>query len=191
MISKERVLDVLQKTGVLLEGHFLLTSGRHSDRYLQCARVFQYPDYAEEFCQALAAMFKEEQVDVCIGPALGGVVIAYETARACKTRGIFAERDQAGLMTLRRGFSIEAGERVLVLEDVVTTGGSVREVIALIRELGGNVVGVASIVDRSNGKVDFGVPYQALIRLDVASYDAEDCPLCKQGTPAVKPGSRK
>lgn len=191
MISEERVLEVLQKTGVLLEGHFLLTSGRHSDRYLQCARVLQYPDYAEEFCQALAAFFQDEQVDVCIGPALGGVVIAYEAARACKTRGIFAERDQDGVMTLRRGFSIETGERVLVLEDVVTTGGSVREVIELVHELGGEVVGVASIVDRSNGKVDFGVPYQSLIRLDVVSYNPDECPLCQQGTPAIKPGSRK
>jgi orotate phosphoribosyltransferase len=191
MISKERVLEVLQQTGVLLEGHFILTSGRHSDRYLQCARVFQYPDYAEEFCQALAAAFQEEKIDVCIGPALGGIVIAYETARAGKTRAIFAERDQQGVMALRRGFSIAPGERVLVLEDVVTTGGSVREVIELVRKHGGQVVGVAALVDRSNGQVDFGVPFQALISLDVASYDPDDCPLCRQGIPAVKPGSRR
>ena len=190
MISQERVLEVLQKTGVLLNGHFLLTSGRHSDRYLQCARVFQYPDYSEEFCQALAQAFTTEKPDLCIGPALGGVVIAYETARAMKTRGLFTEREKDGTMALRRGFTIRPGEKVLVLEDVVTTGGSVREVISLVHNLGGVVIGVGSIVDRSNGNVDFGVPYHALIRLDVTSYDSTDCPLCKQGTPAIKPGSR-
>lgn len=191
MITEKRVLEVLQKTGVLLQGHFLLTSGRHSDRYLQCARVFQYPEYAEEFCQALAGKFIQEKPDLCIGPALGGVVIAYETARALKTRGLFMERDKDGTMALRRGFVIEPGERVLVLEDVVTTGGSVREVMDVIRQMGGEICGVGSIVDRSNGQVDFGVPYHALIRLDVVSYDPADCPLCKEGTPAVKPGSRK
>ncbi|NLZ93645.1 MAG: orotate phosphoribosyltransferase [Firmicutes bacterium] len=191
MISETRVLEVLKETGVLLQGHFLLTSGLHSDKYLQCAQVFQYPKYAAEFCQALAAAFAAEKVDLCIGPALGGVVIAYETARALNTRGIFAERDQAGAMTLRRGFAINPGEKVLVLEDVVTTGGSVREVISLVREMGGKVVGVGSIVDRSNGKVDFGVPYHALIRFEVNTYEPNECPLCKQGTPAVKPGSRK
>ncbi|MCR3923403.1 MAG: orotate phosphoribosyltransferase [Firmicutes bacterium] len=190
-MSEERVLAVLKETGVLLQGHFLLTSGRHSDRYLQCARVFQYPNHAAEFCQSLAESFISAKPDLCIGPALGGVVIAYETARALKTRGLFAERDTEGTMTLRRGFIIEPGERVLVLEDVVTTGGSVREVIELVCALGGEVVGVGSIVDRSNGNVDFGVPYQALIRLDVESFAPTACPLCKEGTPAVKPGSRK
>ncbi|NLZ38311.1 MAG: orotate phosphoribosyltransferase [Firmicutes bacterium] len=191
MISETRVMEILKKTGVLLQGHFLLTSGLHSDKYLQCAQVFQYPEYAAELCQALAEAFAAEKVDLCIGPALGGVIIAYETARALHTRGIFAERDQEGVMTLRRGFTIEAGEKVLVLEDVVTTGGSVREVIDLVGAWGGEVIGVGSLVDRSNGKVDFGVPYHALIRFNVNAYRPEECPLCKQGIPAVKPGSRK
>lgn len=191
MLSEERMMEIFQQAGVLLEGHFLLTSGRHSNRYLQCARVFQYPDYAEELCTALASHFKNQQVDVCIGPALGGVVIAYETARALATRGLFAERDKDGTMALRRGFAIEPGERVLVLEDVVTTGGSVKEVIRLVNDLGGQVVGVGTIVDRSNNTADFGVPYASLIQVNVESFDPADCPLCKQNIPAVKPGSRK
>jgi len=191
MLTEKRVLEIFQETGVLLEGHFLLTSGRHSNAYLQCARVFQYPQYAEELCGVLAEMFKTAKVDLCIGPALGGVVIAYETARALGVRGLFAERDKDGTMALRRGFVIQPGERVLVLEDVVTTGGSVKEVLELVRSMGGKVVGVGTIVDRSGGLVDFGVPYTSLISLAVEAYEQTDCPLCKAGIPAVKPGSRK
>jgi orotate phosphoribosyltransferase len=192
MLSETRVLEIFEKAEVLLEGHFLLTSGKHSARYLQCARVFQYPDFAEELCGALADAFKEHKVDVCIGPALGGVVIAYETARALNTRGLFAERDKEGVMALRRGFVIKPGERVLVLEDVVTTGGSVREVMDVVRQLGGEIAGVGTIVDRSNYTADFGVPYNSLIQLDVQSYDPASCPLCQEGsTPPIKPGSRK
>ncbi|MBT9142653.1 MAG: Orotate phosphoribosyltransferase [Dehalococcoidia bacterium] len=191
MLTENRVLEIFQKTGVLLEGHFLLTSGLHSNAYLQCARVFQYPQYAQELCGALAEAFKTARVDLCIGPALGGVVIAYETARALGVRGLFAERGKDGTMALRRGFVILPGERVLVLEDVVTTGGSVKEVLELVGSMGGNVVGVGTIVDRSGGGSDFGVPYSSLIRFEVASYHPADCPLCKEGIPAVKPGSRK
>lgn len=191
MLTEERVLEIFRAAEVLLEGHFQLTSGRHSNRYLQCARVFQYPDYAEELCRALGAAFVREKPEVCIGPALGGVVIAYETARALHARGLFAERDKDGAMALRRGFVIKPGERVLVLEDVVTTGGSVQEVISLVRDLGGDVIGVGAIVDRSGGAADFGLPFKALIQVEVESYDPADCPLCKEGTPAVKPGSRK
>lgn len=190
-MNEERVLEIFANTGVLLEGHFILTSGRHSGRYLQCARVFQYPDYAEELCRALADRVSGQTVDLCIGPALGGVVIAYETARSLGVRGLFAERDKDGVMALRRGFEIRPGERVLVLEDVVTTGGSVKEVISLVRGMGGEVVGVGSIVERSGGTADFGVPFSALIRLAVESYEPDNCPLCAKGIPAVKPGSRK
>ncbi|MDW7650902.1 MAG: orotate phosphoribosyltransferase [Bacillota bacterium] len=190
-MPRERVLELFEKSGVLLEGHFQLTSGRHSARYLQCARVFQYPDYAEELCRALASAFKDEKPDLCIGPALGGVVIAYETARSVGVRGLFAERDKDGVMTLRRGFDIKPGERVLVLEDVVTTGGSVREVIDLVRSLGGEVIGVGTIVDRSGGQADFGVLYTPLISLEVESFDPAECPMCQDGSAAVKPGSRK
>lgn len=191
MLTEKRVLEIFQETGVLLEGHFLLTSGRHSNAYLQCARVFQYPQCAEELCGALAETFRAANVDVCIGPALGGVVIAYETARALGIRGLFAERDKDGTMSLRRGFTIQPGERVLVLEDVVTTGGSVKEVLELVGSMGGNAVGVGTIVDRSGGSADFGVPYSSLIRLEVVSHHPADCPLCKEGIAAVKPGSRK
>ncbi|MCW3491401.1 orotate phosphoribosyltransferase [Dethiobacter alkaliphilus] len=191
MLTRERVLEIFKKADVLLEGHFQLTSGRHSNRYLQCARVFQYPEFAEELCAALAKQFEDKDVDVVVGPALGGVVMAYETARAMKTRGLFVERDKEGTMTLRRGFVIQPGERVLVVEDVVTTGGSVREAIEVIKDLGGEVIGVGSIVDRSAGQADFGAPYASLIQVDVESFDPTDCPLCKEGTPAVKPGSRK
>ncbi|NLP36046.1 MAG: orotate phosphoribosyltransferase [Firmicutes bacterium] len=191
MISEKRVLEILQETGVLQKGHFLLSSGLHSDSYLQCALVFQYPRYAEELCRALAAKLAQLRPDLCVGPALGGVIIAYETARALSVRGLFTERDQEGKMTLRRGFNIKPQERVLVLEDVVTTGGSVREVINVVQEWGGEVCGVGALVDRSNGKVDFGVPFHALIRLDVNSYEPQACPLCQNGIPVVKPGSRK
>jgi len=189
-ISVEEGMNILEKTGVLRKGHFLLTSGLHSDQYLQCALLLQYPQYAEPVCRALAAPFADQRVDVVIGPALGGIVVAYETARALGARYIHAEREE-GVMTLRRGFAIQPGERVLVVEDVVTTGGSVKEVIHLVKQAGGELVGVASIVDRSGGRADFGVPFRPFIRLNVATYTPEDCPLCRTGLPAEKPGSRK
>ncbi|MBS3948750.1 MAG: orotate phosphoribosyltransferase [Dethiobacter sp.] len=191
MLTQEKVLEIFAETGVLLEGHFLLTSGRHSARYLQCARVFQYPEQARILCLALAARFGGEDVDFCIGPALGGVIMAYETARSLGVRAMFAEREQDGKMALRRGFTIRPGERALVLEDVVTTGGSVREVAALVRSFGGEVAGVGAVVDRSSGTADFGVPFAALVRLEVETFSPSDCPLCCLGSPAVKPGSRK
>lgn len=190
-MDRERILKIFEETGVLLEGHFLLTSGRHSDRYLQCARVLQYPRYAEELCAELAGKFKAQDIDVCVGPAMGGIIVAYETARHLGCRALFTERDEKGSMTLRRGFSLEPGERVLVLEDVITTGGSVQEVIDLARSLGAVVAGVGVMVDRSGGNAAFDVPLTSLIKLDVRTYNAGECPLCAQGLPAVKPGSRK
>ncbi len=189
MLSKERIIEIFKETGVMLTGHFQLTSGRHSDHYMQCAQLFQYPEYSEMMCAELAEYFRNERIDLVAGPAVGGIIIAYETARALKVRNIFAER-QNGVMTFRRGFAVQPGERVLVTEDVVTTGGSVREVIELVRAAGGEVVGVGSIVDRSNGQVDFGVPFKAVLSMEVLSWEPEDCPLCKQGSVAVKPGSR-
>lgn len=189
MLSKERIIEIFKETGVMLTGHFQLTSGRHSDHYMQCAQLFQYPEYSEMMCAELAEYFHNEKIDLVAGPAVGGIIIAYETARALKVRNIFAER-QNGVMTFRRGFAVQPGERVLVTEDVVTTGGSVREVIELVRAAGGEVVGVGSIVDRSNGQVDFGVPFKAVLSMEVLSWEPEDCPLCKQGSVAVKPGSR-
>ncbi len=187
--TQEKTAKILERLGVLHTGHFRLTSGRHSDRYMQCAKLFEHPKESEELCCDLAESFYEEKIDVVAGPALGGVIMAYEVARACGVRNIFAEREN-GVMTLRRGFSVEPGERVLVVEDVVTTGGSVKEVIDLLKERGSEVVGVGSVVDRSNGAVDFGVPFHPLMSVDVQSWDASECPLCKEGVPIRKPGSR-
>jgi orotate phosphoribosyltransferase len=186
-MTREEILTIFRETGVMLEGHFLLTSGRHSDKYMQCARLFQYPDIAEKFAKELAGKFSG--VDLVAGPALGGIIIAYEVSRHLNVRNVFAERDN-GQMTLRRGFEIPKGARVLVVEDVVTTGGSVREVMELVRSLGGEVAGVGSIVDRSDGKVDFGVPFAAVLSMEVVSWVPDQCPLCHDGWPLVKPGSR-
>ncbi len=189
-MTRERVLEILQEAGVLLEGHFLLTSGRHSDKYMQCARLFQNAKYSEELCSELADLYRDSNVDIVIGPAIGAILISYEVARQLGVPNIFAERDADGKMTLRRSFSIEKGQRVLVVEDVVTTGGSVREVVELVKECGGEVVGVGSIIDRTAGKIDFGVPYKAVLPIEVVSYEADECPICKKGIPVVKPGSR-
>lgn len=184
------VEEAIRRTGVLSEGHFLLSSGRHSGQYMQCARLLQYPREAEQAGRALAGLFREERVEAVIGPALGGVIIAHETARALGVRCLFAERKD-GVMQLRRGFAIEPGERLLVAEDVVTTGGSVREVIRLVESLGGRVVGVGSIIDRSGGSSPFAVPFRSLLRLEIESYAPGECPLCRAGIPAEKPGSRE
>ncbi|HKP85877.1 MAG TPA: orotate phosphoribosyltransferase [Blastocatellia bacterium] len=188
--TDEHLLSILQETGALLEGHFQLTSGLHSPRYLQCALVLQHPQHAEWVGRQLAAHFAGHQISAVIAPAIGGIVVAHETARAAGCRALFTERE-AGAMTLRRGFRIPPGERVLVVEDVVTTGGSTRETIEAVTKAGGEVVGAGSIVDRSGGAVDVGVPRVALITLDVPTYDPADCPLCREGSVAVKPGSRK
>lgn len=191
MITQERVLEIFAEAGVLLEGHFLLTSGKHSNRYLQCAKIFRHTRYSEELCGALAETFKQDKVDVVIGPAMGAVQMAYEVSRQLGCENFFAEREE-GKMALRRGFEVTPGMRCLIVEDVVTTGGSVKEVIQLVKAAGGIVVGVGSVVDRTNGEVDFGVPFHAVIGLKVDAWEPENCPLCKQGAPApYKPGSRK
>ncbi|GHV37830.1 orotate phosphoribosyltransferase [Synergistales bacterium] len=190
---KEHAIEFLKRTGVMQEGHFRLTSGRHSDRYMQCAHLFVSPYDSETVCLDLAMFFNPEdfgKIDLVVGPALGGVIMAYEMARVLKIKNIFAERED-GKMALRRGFHVEPGTRVLVVEDVVTTGGSVREVIELMVAGGAEVVGVGSVVDRSDGAVDFGVPFHAMLSMKVDSWPADDCPLCKKGLPIVKPGSRK
>jgi orotate phosphoribosyltransferase len=189
-VTDSRYLSVFNQAGALLEGHFLLTSGLHSSRYLQCALVLQDPVLAERLCKDLAARFKGLKVDTVIGPALGGIVVAYELARALGARGIFAER-QDGQMRLRRGFQLRPGERVLLAEDVVTTGGSLKEVMALVREAGATPVGVASLVNRCGDRDPaFGLPFTSLLVIDVPTWPADQCPLCRQGSPAVKPGSR-
>jgi len=192
MLTEDQIKEIFLKADAFLEGHFLLSSGLHSPYYLQCARVLQYPDYAETLCRELARRIKELGVefDLVIAPAIGGIIVSYETARHLGVRGIFAERVE-GKLTLRRGFEIKPGERAVVVEDVVTTGKSTRETIEVVKAHGGRVVAVGSLVDRSGGKVDFGVPFTTLWRLEVPVYQPENCPLCKEGKiPLVKPGSR-
>ena len=181
---KEKLIDL----GVLQEGHFLLSSGNHSDKYLQCAKLLQYPQENDLVSQGIAQLFKDEQINLVIGPALGGITLAYEVGRALGTRAIFAERKD-GIMQIRRGFNVEAGENVLVVEDVVTTGGSVLEVIDLLKEIGANVIGVASIIDRSAKDIDFPCPFKSLLKMEIKVYPPEECPLCAQSLPIDKPGS--
>ena len=188
-MTQEDVLQMFEADGALLAGHFLLTSGLHSAQYLQCALVLQHPPHAEALGRALAAHFHGEALDLVIAPAVGGIIVAQEVARALGVRALFAER-QAGVLTLRRGFRIGPGERALVVEDVVTTGGSTRETIEVVRQSGGVVVGAGSLIDRSGGAVDLGVRRVALATLSVPTFAPEVCPLCQSGTPAVKPGSR-
>lgn len=192
MISNERVIEILKEAGVLLEGHFRLTSGRHSNKYLQCAKIFRNTKYSEELCAALAEQYADAGVEVVIGPAMGAVQMAYEVSRHLKCENFFAEREADGKMALRRGFVVNPGMKVLLVEDVVTTGGSVKEVLELVKAAGAEVVGIGSIVDRTGGKIDFGVPFKAVISVEVESWEPEDCPLCKEGKiELVKPGSRK
>ena len=189
-LSENKILEIFEKTGALFNGHFLLTSGRHSNVYFQCAKVLQYPEYIEDLCSIIADEFCDQKIDTVISPAIGGLVVGQEVARQLNTRFIFAEREDNKL-TLRRGFSLNEGEKVLVCEDVVTTGGSVFEVIDIVRNNNAELAGVGFIVDRSNGKVDFGSKQLSTVKLDVNSYLPEDCPLCNKGIELVKPGSRK
>lgn len=188
--SDNEIMDIFLKTEALLQGHFLLTSGRHSNQYFQCAKVLQYMNYTEIICSKISEFFKNYKIDTVIAPAIGGIVVGQEVARQLGKRSIFAEREDK-ILSLRRGFSLRPGEKVLVCEDVVTTGGSVFEVIDIVKQNNAEVVGVGMIVDRSNGKVSFGVPQISTLKLEVVSYLPEECPLCKQNIPLVKPGSRK
>ncbi len=188
-MSEQELLRLFRRCDALLEGHFLLSSGLHSNRYIQCAQVLQYPEVATDLGAKLASYFKDLSVDFVVGPALGGVLVAHEVARALKVRALFTEREQ-GVMTLRRGFSVAPGSNVLVVEDVVTTGGSTREVITVMREGGAKVVGIGALVDRHTGRLDFDVPFHALLTLEIATYPPESCLLCSKGEPLVKPGSR-
>jgi len=183
------VLDRFRQSGALLDGHFRLTSGLHSPGYLQCALVLQHPAHAEACGTEIAHRVRNLGAQVVLSPALGGIVIAQEVGRALGIRAIFAER-QDGKLMLRRGFALTTGERVLVVEDVVTTGGSTRETIEVARAAGAQVVGAASIIDRSGGQQSLDVPYHALAILAVPTYEPEVCPLCAAGQPVVKPGSR-
>jgi orotate phosphoribosyltransferase len=189
-LEPEKVIDEFKQTGALLEGHFQLTSGLHSSVYLQCARVLQFPEKAESFGRAIAEKFSKAGIQLVASPAIGGLIIGHEVARALGARFIWTERD-AGVMTLRRGFSVSPGERTLVVEDVVTTGGSTRETVEALKRAGADVVAAASIIDRSAGTAEVGVPRVALVTLMVLAVEPEICDACKAGDAAVKPGSRK
>jgi orotate phosphoribosyltransferase len=190
----EAVLDVFRRTGAYLKGHFRLTSGLHSPEYLQCALVLQYPEHAErlgrEVAAKLADLLAGATIHLVAAPALGGMIIGHEVARALGVRFIFAERDANGRMSLRRGFSVRPGEAAVVVEDVVTTGGSTRDVVDTLRSAGAEVLAAASIIDRSGGQADVGVPRSALATLNVVAHAPDDCPLCREGLPVTKPGSR-
>ncbi len=188
-MTRDELLDLYRRSGALLEGHFRLTSGLHSSGYLQCALVLQHPQHAEALGRAVADRTRDLRPTIVLSPALGGVVIGHEVARALGVRAIFCER-QDGALTLRRGFVIAESDRVLVVEDVLTTGGSTRETMQVAKAAGGHVVGAASIVDRSNGTAAFDVPFTSLLSVDLPTYEPDKCPLCAQGLPVVKPGSR-
>jgi orotate phosphoribosyltransferase len=188
-VTAEAILDLFRRVGALLDGHFRLTSGLHSPGYLQCALVLQHPAEAEACGVAIAGRVRGLGVQAVLSPAIGGIVIGHEVARALGVRSMFAER-QEGKLTLRRGFSLGPGERVLVVEDVVTTGGSTRETIEVARVAGAKVVGAASIIDRSGGQQGLDVPFHALATVTFPTYQADACPLCASGQPVVKPGSR-
>jgi len=188
------LLALFKERGAVLDGHFLLSSGLHSPRYVQCARVLMDPTLATrlgaDLARGLESVLEGSRPDAVVAPALGGVLVAHEVARAFGVRGLFTERHE-GVMTLRRGFSLEPDERVVVVEDAITTGKSTREVIDAVHVRGGRVIAVGSLVDRSVGDVDFGVPWRSLLRLEVPTWDAAACPLCAAGSRPEKPGSRR
>ncbi len=194
-MNQKAVMEIFKRCNAYRKGHFKLSSGLHSEYYLQCALVLAEPKIAARLCGELAKKFsakvgKGKKIDIVIGPAIGGITAAYEVARALGARGIFSEREE-GEMTLRRGFQLANGDRVLVIEDVTTTGGSAKEVVDLVRSYGAKVVGVGAIIDRSGGKVKCGAPFKALAKLNIKTFQPESCPFCKKGIPIIKPGSRK
>jgi orotate phosphoribosyltransferase len=200
MSATDQYVKIFEAAGAIRHGHFELSSGLHSATYVQCALVLRYPRFAEKLGQALAALFSDALIEAVVSPALGGVIIGQEVARALPEvpRGVagggvpalFVERDASGTMTMRRGFSLQPDQHVLVIEDVWTTGGSTQEAIRVVQEAGGRVVAAGALIDRSGGTIDFPVESQALLNLPLASYDPDECPLCREGSAAVKPGSR-
>lgn len=203
MLKREELLRMFETAGAIRHGHFELSSGLHSGTYVQCALVLQYPRFAEMLGAALAGLFSNSIVEAVVSPAIGGLIIGQEVARALPEpknatqlpRGagvpaVFVERNAGGSMTMRRGFTLNSGQHVLVIEDVWTTGGSTLETIRVVEEAGGRVVGAGALIDRSGGAMEFGVEAQSLLELSIASYEPEDCPLCRSGATAVKPGSR-
>ncbi len=189
MIEKN-VQNILKESGAILKGHFLLSSGSHSDTYIQCAKVLQYPKYTEYLATLIAEKFRREPPDIVIGPAMGGITLAYEVARKAGARALFSERENSS-MSLRRGFQIHKGEKVLIVEDVVTTGGSVFEIINLVKSLKGNLIGIGAIIQRGKDAPNFGIRFEPLMKMKIATYPPGECPMCREGLPLYKPGSRK
>ncbi len=198
-MKREEILKMFETAGAIRHGHFELSSGRHSGTYVQCALVLQYPRFAEKLGQALAALFSDVRVDAVVSPAIGGLIIGQEVARALPepknvvgggVPALFTERDASGMMTLRRGFEVKPEQHILVVEDVWTTGGSTMETIQVVEEAGGRVMAAGALIDRSGGTIEFDVEAQSLLQMPITNYEPEDCPLCRQGSVAVKPGSR-
>jgi orotate phosphoribosyltransferase len=189
-MKREEIISLLEQVGAMRKGHFELSSGRHSGSYIQCALVLQHPKHAEELGRALAERFKDIPAAVVVAPAMGGLIIGHEVARALGARSLFVERDASGHMALRRGFELAPGERAVVMEDVWTTGGSTRETIGVIEEEGGLPVAVGALIDRTGGRIEWDLPARALLDFEVPSYEPDDCPLCRAGDSAVRPGSR-
>lgn len=187
----DSVEEIFEKSGALLRGHFLLSSGLHSPVYWEKARVLQYPEYTEELCGMIADHFRESGVQVVAGPTTPGIIISYEVARQLGVRGIFAEREESGGRVFRRGFRIDPGERVLIVDDILTRGGSIRDVVEAVNKTNGDIVGIGVLVDRSPEKVEFGVPFFSCHRTEVITYAPEECPLCADGIPLIKPGSSR
>ncbi len=187
-MTEQEVLGIFEQTGAIMHGHFKLTSGMHSDVYVEKFRILEWPEHTAALCQEIASRFAGEGVDLVVGPAVGGILIAYETARALGCRAIYAERE-GGKLTFRRGFRIEPARRVLVVEDITTTGGSIREVLDLVRGRA-EIVGIGCFADRSGGAAQFDVRFEPLVTLDMPKYDPSECPLCQQGVPLTEPGSR-
>jgi orotate phosphoribosyltransferase len=188
-MDANEIRQLFEKVGAVRQGHFELSSGRHSGVYVQCALVLQHPEMAEKLGRALAEKFRGAAIDCVVSPALGGVLVGHELGRALGVRAIFVERDSSGHMALRRGFAIRAGERVLVVEDVWTTGGSTRETMGVVEQAGGRVVAAGALIDRSNGRLEWDVPAKALLEINMPSYEAFECPQCRAGEPVTKPGS--
>jgi orotate phosphoribosyltransferase len=188
-VDKNRAIELLRSAGALLEGHFLLSSGNHSNAYIQCALLLARPHIARNFIDDMGEHYREQKIDTVAAPAVGGIIVAYEVAKFLGKRAIFLEREN-GVMTLRRGFSISRGERILIVEDVITTGGSVIEVGDVLREQAGIVTGFASIVNRSSGRFNPAESYYSCIEMEVPIYTPQECPLCNKKVPLVKPGSR-
>jgi len=188
-MNEKEILKIFEEKKAILDGHFLLSSGLHSNRYIQCALVLQYPDIAEKLAKILAKNLIHSKIDVVVSPALGGIIIGQELARQLNSRAIFTERVEE-VMTLRRGFEIKKNEKVVVVEDVITTGKSTNEVIEVVKKSGGEVIYIACLVDRSGGKIKFDYPVVSLLKIDVQTWQKENCPLCKEGKEIVKPGSR-